>query len=75
MAYASSELALPSIATPQGNIGKSFASIGGALVEPLRKLWIYHRTLSQLEGYSERVLLDIGAEHGIEEFARRAARL
>lgn len=37
--------------------------------------WVYHTTLSRLDGYSERLLDDIGAEYGIEEFARRAARL
>ncbi len=73
MAYAASELALPSSATPRLNIGALPLSIAKAIGESLRKRWIYQRTLSDLEGYSEHALLDLGAPYGAEEFARRAA--
>lgn len=73
MAYARSELALPSLDSPHASIRASVVSLGGSLAESLRKQWIYHRTLSQLEGYSERNLLDLGAARGVEDFARRAA--
>ena len=75
MAYAGSELALPSIATSRANIGGTIGSFGPRVVGRLQKYWLFRRTLADLEGYSERALLDIGAEHGVEEFARRAAGL
>jgi len=75
MAYLESDLALHSLAAPRRTIGELLLSLGGAAGESLRKRWIYHRTLSELEGYSERTLLDFGATRGIDEFARRAAGL
>jgi hypothetical protein len=75
MAYVGSELALPSLETPRGNIRAILSSVGAAPAAALRKLWIYHRTLADLDGYSERNLLDLGAAQGVEEFARRAAGL
>ena len=73
MAYAGTELALPSLDAHRGSIRAVLNSLGGAAAESLRKRWVYHRTLSELEGYSQRNLADLGAAHGVEEFARRAA--
>jgi len=73
MAYAGSELALPSLETPRASIHAILVSLGESAMVSLRKQWIYHRTLSELEGYTERSLQDVGAAHGVEEFARRAA--
>lgn len=75
MALATTEFALPPLVISKGNTLASLVSLSAALVAPLRRRWIYRRTLSELEGYSERALLDIGAAHGIDEFARRAAGL
>ena len=75
MASATAELALQPLVISKSNAFASLATLGAALAAPLRRRWIYRRTLSELEGYSERALLDIGAAHGIDEFARRAAGL
>ena len=75
MAYVSSDLPFPAQPTLLHNAPTAFASVSGAIPSALRRRWIYHRTLSQLERYSERDLRDFGANHGIEEFARRAAGL
>jgi hypothetical protein len=68
-------IALPIPRARQRTIGTIIASIAGATAESIRKRWVYHRTLSEIEGYSARSLQDIGAHRGIHEFARRAARL
>ena len=75
MAYVGSELALPSLEIRRASIRTVLLSLSGAAAESLRKHWIYHRTLSELEGYGKRNLLDLGAADGVEEFARRAAGL
>jgi hypothetical protein len=75
MASATTELALPPLVISKNNTFASLASLGAALAAALRRRWIYRKTLSELEGYSERALLDIGAAHGIDAFARRAAGL
>jgi hypothetical protein len=53
----------------------SAAGLIGGVARYFRSRWIYQRTLTELEFYSERNLRDIGADQGIEEFARRAAGL
>jgi hypothetical protein len=53
----------------------SFAAVAGSVANFFRARWVYHSTFARLEGCSERVLQDIGAVHGVEEFARRAAGL
>jgi len=52
-----------------------FGSIAAAPAKYIRSLWVYHRTLTQLDSYTERQLQDIGADQGIKEFSRRAAGL
>ena len=76
MAYVGSTLRLPA-ATPLPRFAGTnlFASIFLAVAIPLRRRWIYHRTLAELQDYSERNLRDLGADRGVEEFARRAAGL
>ena len=75
MAYASSTLRLPA-ETPLPRIATlAPATLIAWLVAPVRRRWIYHRTLSELQGYSERNLVDLGAGNGVREFARRAAGL
>jgi hypothetical protein len=51
------------------------AMLVGGVATFFRSRWVYQTTLAKLEGYSERTLRDIGADNGIEEFARRAAGL
>jgi hypothetical protein len=75
VALAATEFALPSLVLSKNNTFSSLASLSAALTAPLRRRWIYHKTLSELDGYSERALLDIGAADGIDAFARRAAGL
>jgi uncharacterized protein YjiS (DUF1127 family) len=75
MAYAGSILRLPA-ATPLPHFARtSFASVFAIAAAELRRRWVYHRTLAELREYSERSLRDLGADRGIEEFARRAAGL
>jgi uncharacterized protein YjiS (DUF1127 family) len=73
MAYVSSDLRLPAEAKLLHKVSAAFASFGGSIAISLRRRWIYHRTLAELQGYSDRNLRDLGANHGIEEFARRCA--
>ena len=68
-------IAFPTSRVRQRTIGAVVASIIAAAAESIRKRWVYHRTLSELERYSAHSLQDIGAHRGIHEFARRAARL
>ena len=75
MADASISISLPIAAKSRTNIGAITASALGSVAEFVRRRWIYQQTISELQGYSRHSLLDIGAERGIEEFARRAARL
>ncbi len=53
----------------------SLAALAGSVANFFRARWVYHSTVARLENSSERVLQDIGAAHGVEEFARRAAGL
>ena len=73
MTYVSSDLPLPAEAKLLHNVSTNFNSFGGAIASAIRGRWIYHLTLSQLEGYTDHNLRDLGASHGVEEFARRAA--
>ena len=61
------------------SLGRSFAHVltrlGASIATPLRRRWVYQRTLAELEHTSARNLEDIGAHRGIDEFARRAAGL
>ncbi len=75
MAYASSDLRLPADGVLLPSTPGALASFGGSIATFIRRRRIYHRTLAELQGYTERSLHDIGADQGIEEFARRAARL
>ena len=75
MAYISTDLPLSSRATSRPIVSSLLATLTQAVVAPLRRRWIYETMLFRLQGYSERCLHDIGAEHGAEEFARRAAGL
>ena len=52
-----------------------FSEIAGSIGKFFHRRWIYRDTISKLHGYSHRDLLDIGADRGVEEFARRAAGL
>lgn len=75
MAYASSDIRFAPEETARYS-GSGFATLlVRAVVDPLRKRWVYQQTLFDLQGYTERNLLDIGAAHGVPEFARRAAGL
>jgi hypothetical protein len=75
MADATISIAFPVRQAAGRNIAALVLSFVQAVTGVIRRRWIYHRTLAELENYSERSLHDIGADRGIEEFARRAARL
>ena len=73
MTYLASDLRLPAetnLLARAGNVGASAASAARTY---LRRQWIYHRTLADLQRYTQRDLMDVGAHLGVEEFARRAA--
>lgn len=75
MAYAGSILRLPA-APPLPRFARTrFSSVFASVGSQLRRRWIYRRTLAELRDYPERNLKDLGADRGIEEFARRAAGL
>ena len=73
--YLSTDVPLSSRATIRPSISGLLATLTEAAAAPLRRRWVYQTTLLHLQDYSERSLQDIGAEHGAEEFARRAAGL
>lgn len=73
MTYVSSHLQFP-VQTRQRRL-PSLLEEGSKALEWAAKRRVYYRTCRQLHGYSQRSLLDIGADRGVEEFARRAAGL
>ncbi len=78
MAYVSSEFAPSRLGSQAPEGANAFAFLNTALnaaFEPLRRRWTYRQIIADLEQYPERNLADIGAEHGIKAFARRAAGL
>jgi hypothetical protein len=75
MADASFSIALPASSARRTNSGAIVSLSLTRISDFLRRRRVYRQTLAEVGQYSERGLLDIGADHGIEEFARRAARL
>lgn len=75
MTYVASSARIPSETRWLSGAFAAVEAIGEAVATTVRKRWIYHRTLSQLESCSARSLQDLGVDKGVKEFARRAAGL
>ncbi len=73
MAYALAELRISSGAESSHTLSTRLRGFGSSIAEALHRRWIYQRTRAELQGYSEHTLRDLGADRGIDEFARRAA--
>ena len=73
MAYVSSDFRLPAETHLLSRESSVLAFIARTIPAYLHRHWIYHSTVAELHGYSQRDLQDIGAHRGTHEFARRAA--
>lgn len=77
MAYATSELTLGRATSPRPSaVVGAFRTVQGAISTYVGKHRIYVRTLTELQAYSRRDLLDLGIDpDALHAFSRKAAGL